>query len=161
MHRQIFTAPESGLRLHGDCLLRRPSRAETVLVWPPELVAYRQAQGAPLPGLPPMDPDCPDVPAETGPVIDSPDTDTPYLIRPDAPPEFQRLALSAVPGAGATTHFWYVDGRFAGQGPPDRPCFVPLAPGGHEATVTDDLGRSARAAFTVRTQTGLGSGGAP
>lgn len=161
MHRQIFTSPESGLRLHGDCLLSQPSRTETVLVWPAELVAYRLAQGAPLPALPPMDPECPDVPAEAGPVILSPDPDTPYLIRPDAPPEFQRLALSAVPGAGTATHFWYVDGRFAGQGPPDSPCFVPLAPGRHEATVTDDLGRSARAAFTVRTQAGLGSGGAP
>lgn len=161
MHRQIFTDPASGLRLLGDCLLRRPSQAETVLVWPAELVAFRQAQGAPLPGLPRMDPECPDVPAEAGPVIVSPDPDTPYLTRPDAPPDFQRLGLVAAPGAGASTHFWYVDGRFAGQGPPERPCFVPLTPGRHEAVVTDDLGRSARAAFTVRTPTGLGSAGAP
>ncbi len=157
MHRQIFTDPESGLRLHGDCLLTRPSTAATVLAWPAELVAYRQAQGAPLPGLPGVDPGCPDVPAEAGPVIQSPDAGTPYMTRPDAPPEFQRLALSAAPSAGATTHFWYVDGRYAGQGPPDRPCFVPLTPGRHEVTVTDDLGRSARAAFTVQALAGLGS----
>lgn len=157
MHRRIFTDPGSGLRLHGDCLLGRPSRAETVLIWPAELVAFRLAQGAPLAGLPGVSPDCPDVPEEAGPVIQSPDPGTPYLTRPDAPPEFQRLALSAAPGAGATTHFWYVDGRYTGQGPPDRPCFVPLTPGRHEATVTDDLGRSARAVFAVQPPTGLGS----
>ena len=124
-------------------------------------MAFRQAQGAPLAGLPRVDPGCPDVPEEAGPVIQSPDPDTPYLTRPDAPPEFQRLALSAAPGAGATTHYWYVDGRYAGQGPPDRPCFVPLTPGRHETAVTDDLGRGARAAFTVQAPAGLGSGGRP
>lgn len=157
MHRRIFVDEGTGLRLQGDCLLNRPSRAETAVVWPAELVAFRQAQGSPLPGLPRMHPGCPDVPEESGPVILSPTPGTPYLSRPDAPAEFQRLALSAAPGAGAQTHYWYVDGGYAGQAPPERPCFVPLTPGAHEATVTDDLGRSARSAFTVLPPDGLGS----
>jgi penicillin-binding protein 1C len=161
MHRRIFVDEESGLRLHGDCLLGRPSRAETALIWPGELAAFRLAQGAPPPALPPMHPDCRDVPDEAGPVILSPSALTPYAARPDAPAEFQRLALSAAPGPGATTHFWYVDGRYAGHGPHGEPCFVPLTPGAHEALVTDDLGRSARTAFTVQAAGALGSRNRP
>ena len=161
MHRQVFVDPETGLRLHGDCLVDHPSRAETVLVRPAELAAFLHARGAPPDGLPPMHPDCRDVPEEAGPVILSPSPLTPYATRPDAPPEFQRLALSAAPGPGASVHFWYVDGRFAGKVPHETPCFTPLEPGNHVVTVTDDLGRTARSAFSVRPADALGSRGRP
>jgi penicillin-binding protein 1C len=162
LHRPVFVDRDTGLRLHGDCLLNRPSRQETALVWPAELVAFRRAQGASLPGLPRVHPGCPDVPEEAGPVIQSPSTATPYQLRPDAPAEFQRLALSAAPAAGATTHYWYVDGRYVGRAAPETPCFVPLTDGTHEAVVTDDLGRTARNAYTVRPPgAGLGSRGLP
>jgi penicillin-binding protein 1C len=161
MHRQVFVDRDTGLRLHGDCLLARPSRAVTALVWPAELAAFRQARGAPLDaprdGLPAMHPDCLDVPEEAGPVILSPSPLTPYATRPDAPPEFQRLALSAAPGPGASVHYWYVDGRFAGKVPHCTPCFTPLEPGDHDVVVTDDLGRSARTTFSVRPAGALGS----
>lgn len=75
----------------------------------------------------PAHPDCRDVPQEAGPVIQSPSPDTPYLSRPDAPPEFQRLALSAAGAAGAKIHYWYVDGRHVGQTPPETPHFIPYA----------------------------------
>lgn len=165
MHRQVFVDRDTGLRLHGDCLLAHPSRPETVLVWPAELAAFRQARGAPLgaplDGLPPMHPGCPDVPEEAGPVILSPSALTPYATRTEAPPEFQRLALSAAPGPGASFHYWYVDGRFAGKVPLGTPCFTPLEPGEHVAVVTDDLGRSARTVFSVRPAGALGSLGRP
>lgn len=163
IHRQIFVNPESGLRLHGDCLLAGESREETALVWPAELVAFRRAQGASLPGLPPMDSGCADVPEESGPVITSPSPHTPYLIRPDAPPGFQRLALSAAAAAGASEHYWYVDGLHVGRTAPDTPCFIPLEDGRHEAMVTDNHGRSARVTFSVHNpaKVGLGSAGLP
>lgn len=163
MHTPIFVDEDTGLRLHGDCLLTRPSRQETALIWPAELVAYRRAQGATLPGLPPVHPDCRDVPHEAGPIIQSPSPDTPYLSRPDAPPEFQRLALSAAGAAGAKIHYWYVDGRYVGQTPPETPHFIPLHEGTHEAVVTDDLGRSARTTFSVQFphKADLGSRGSP
>jgi penicillin-binding protein 1C len=150
MHKRIFVDPETGLRLHGDCLLNRPVQEETAVVWPPELVAYRMAQGVVLPGLPRVHPDCPDVPEEKGPVIQSLAAGTPYLIRPDAPAEFQRLALTAAPGTGASIHYWYVNDRYVGHVTPETPCFVPLSPGRHDVFVVDDLGRSSRTRFTVR-----------
>jgi penicillin-binding protein 1C len=149
MHRQIFVNPRTGLRLHGDCLLGQESQSVTALVWPAELVAFRRAQGASLPGLPPVDPDCPDVPQEEGPVILSPSPYTPYLLRADAPREHQRLSLSAAGAVGASVHYWYVDGRYVARTAPDTPCFVPLVEGRHVAMVTDDHGRSASATFTV------------
>jgi penicillin-binding protein 1C len=152
MHRQIFVNPDTGLRLHGDCLLSQKSRMQTALVWPAELVAFRRAQGTNLAGLPPVDPGCLDVPEEGGPVILSPSANTPYHIRTDALPEFQRLSLSAAGAAGASAHYWYVDGRHVGQTAPETPCFIPLRSGVHEVIVTDDQGRSARSTFTVRGQ---------
>lgn len=150
MHRRVFVNPDNGLRLHGDCLLTGESEERTVLVWPAELAAFRRAQGAAPPGLPAMDPACPDAALESGPVITSPSPNTPYLIRSDAPPDFQRLALSAAAAAGTTAHYWYVNGRHVGRTAPDEPCFIPLEAGAHEAMVTDDQGRSDRTAFTVR-----------
>ncbi|UTF49498.1 penicillin-binding protein 1C [Desulfomicrobium sp. ZS1] len=163
MHRQIFVNPGTGLRLHGDCLLAKESTEEAALVWPAELVAFRRAQGSNLPGLPGIDPECLDVPEEGGPVIQSPSAGTPYHVRTDAPPKFQRLALSAAGAAGASIHYWYVDGRHVGRTAPETPCFIPLERGMHEVIVTDDQGRSARTTFTVhaRTDDALGSRGQP
>lgn len=159
MHRRIFVNPATGLRLHGDCLLVKESTEETALVWPAELVAFRRAQGSSLPGLPGIDPECLDVPKEGGPVIQSPSAGTPYHVRMDVPPKFQRLALSAAGAAGASLHYWYVDGRHVGRTAPETPCFIPLERGVHEVTVTDDQGRSARTTFTVHVRDGdaLGS----
>lgn len=163
MHRRIFVHPGTGLRLHGDCLLNGESKEETALVWPSELVAFRLAQGASLPGLPAADPRCADIPEESGPVITSPSSNTPYLIRPDAPPKFQRLALSAAGAADASAHYWYVNGRHVARTAPATPCFIPLEAGEHVAMVTDDHGRSARVTFSVRNpaKAGLGSAGSP
>lgn len=163
MHRRIFVNPDTGLRLHGDCLLAGESREETALVWPSELVAFRRAQGANLQGLPATDPGCADVPEESGPVITSPSPSTPYLIRPDAPPSFQRLALSAAAATGASAHYWYVNGRHVARTAPETPCFIPLEEGEHVVMVTDDQGRSASSSFSVRNpaKAGLGSAGQP
>ena len=149
LHKQIFVDRDTGLRLVGDCLLAHPTQEETALVWPAELLAWQRAQGSAVAGLPAMHPDCADVPDEAGPTIQSPSAATPYVIRPDAPPEFQRLALLAAPGPAATLHFWYVDGRFAASSAPETPCFTPLAPGRHTVSVTDDLGRSTAGTFAV------------
>lgn len=163
MHRRIFVHPDTGLRLHGDCLLAGESKEATALVWPSELVAFRRAQGANLQGLPAADPGCSDVPEENGPVITSPSPTTPYVIRPGSPQKFQRLALLAAGAADASAHYWYVNGRHVARTAPETPCFIPLEEGAHVAMVTDDHGRSARVAFSVRNpaKAGLGSAGQP
>lgn len=160
LHKQIFVDRDTGLRLVGDCLLAHPTREETALVWPAELLAWQRAQGSPMAGLPAMHPDCADVPDEAGPTIQSPSAATPYVTRSDVPPEFQRLALLAAPGPGATRHFWYVDGGFVASSAPETPCFTPLTPGRHAVVVTDDLGRGATGTFTVQ-DPGLGSATRP
>ena len=149
MHQQIFVHEDSGLRLHGDCLLGHPSREQAAVIWPPELLAWQRAQGRDPGGLPPLHPGCLDVPAETGPVILSPSALTPYVLRPDAPSRFQQLSLLAAPGTGASTHYWYVNSVFVGQSDPSTPRFVQPGPGRHRVSVTDNLGRSATGLFTV------------
>lgn len=149
MHKRIFVHQDSGLRLHGECLGQFPSKEQTIVLWPPELVAYQRAQGVPLPGLPALHPQCLDIPDESGPVIQSPSQHTPYLLRTDAPASFQRLALLAAPAPGGTKHYWYVDSRYVGQTSPEVPCFVSLESGKHEVLVTDNLGRSSQTTYLV------------
>ncbi|NLY41218.1 MAG: penicillin-binding protein 1C, partial [Desulfovibrionales bacterium] len=149
MHQQIFVHAHTGLRLQGDCLTHSPVREITALFWPAELLAWSHAQGSPVRKPPSFAPECLDISTEITPVISSPSSQTPYVLRQDAPAEFQRLALSAVPASGATLHYWYVDGRFVGQSSPGAPCFVPLEPGNHAVHVTDNNGRSASSTYMV------------
>lgn len=151
VHRQIFVHAHTGLRLHGDCLTTFPVREETALFWPAELVAFARAQGQPLREPPPFASECQDITTEAVPEIISPSSQTPYVLRQDAPADFQRLALSAAPAPGATLHYWYVDGRFVGQTPPITPCFVPLEPGTHNVHVTDNQGRGSTSTYQVWT----------
>lgn len=157
MHQPIFVHRDSGLRLHGDCLLTQPSMETTAVIRPPELLAWQRAQGLDAGGLPPMHPDCRDVPEESGPVILSPSAATPYVLRAEAPTRFQQVSLLAAPGAGASRHYWYVNSHFVGQSEPGSPCFIQPRPGQHSISVTDDLGRSAAARFTVVDPTGVSS----
>jgi len=176
-HRPILVDRETGLRLEGSCLAAPVpgGRAETrtVQTVPPELAAWLAAQGKPAPGLPPLSPLCPDVPGGLGPVILSPSAATPYVLRHDAPPRHQQVALRAAPADPGDSLWWYVDGRFAGAvhqssdkhegccayGPADtmdrsgvdQPPVVlwPMTPGVHRASVTDGQGRTTSVTFRV------------
>ncbi|MBQ7248730.1 MAG: penicillin-binding protein 1C [Deltaproteobacteria bacterium] len=151
-HKTLLVEEESGLRLAGDCLIGRRAKEVTALVYPAELVSWLAGQGVAPPPLPELHPACTEVPDAAAPLIVSPAAGARLMQRPDAPQEFQKLALLASPAQGARWHYWYVDGRPVGKVAPDTPCFAELAPGAHIVWVTDDMGRTARRLVTILRQ---------
>lgn len=148
-HRRVLVDAQTGLRLQGDCLLRRPATSEVVRTVPPELAAWLAAQHRPVPAPPEPSPLCTGVP-DGGPSITSPSGDTPYLLRDDAPSEYQQIVLEAATGEPDRPLWWYVDNRFAGKSTGDDKLFHHARPGIHRVSVTDEQGRTDSLTFTVR-----------
>ncbi|MEQ1767913.1 MAG: hypothetical protein ABL859_10835, partial [Methylotenera sp.] len=81
--------------------------------------------------------------------IASPPDGATYLIDPTLRREFQTLPLRAV-AAGARRIAWRVDGHIVASSGAEATVAWPLAPGAHVVEATDERGRTARAAVTVR-----------
>jgi penicillin-binding protein 1C len=141
-HRQVLVDSETGELLSGDCVRERPHELRRLTVFPAELVAWWRAQGSPIPDPPRLSSACRGIPAGEPPKIVSPDAATPYRLRSDSPPEYQRIPLIARTGAEAARLFWYQDGLLVAATGPGESCFLPGQPGEHRLVVTDDLGRS-------------------
>jgi penicillin-binding protein 1C len=145
LHQRVLVDRETGdLLASGDCLRKRPHEFRLLTVYPPELLAWWRSQGAAVAGLPPVSPECQGIPAGEPPRIVSPDANTPYRLRRDAPAEFQRIPLVAQASAGASRLFWYQDGTLVATTPTTtpEPRFLAPVPGEHRLVVTDDLGRT-------------------
>lgn len=141
MFKRIFVDTETGLRLEGRCLGRRPHKSLLVKEYPVELAAWMRSQGDTPPLTPALSPVCTDVPTGHGPRIVSPTARTPYLLRPEAPVRFQRIPLSAQAPMDSGTLFWYQNGKLVAQGPADEPVFLAPQPGRHRLVVMDEHGR--------------------
>ena len=141
-HRRVFLDSETGERLAGPCLSSRPHHAAVFTTFPDELVAWWRSAGRPTGELPPLAPACRMVPSGSSPRIVSPAGDTPYRLRREAPPEFQKLRLAAAAAPGTAKLYWYQDGTLVAAATPDARVFVPLARGRHRLVLVDDAGRS-------------------
>ena len=93
---------------------------------------------------------CRGIPAGEPPRIVSPDAATPYRVRREAPPEYQRIPLVARAGPGRATALLVpgrplVATRLTGRASASSlPCR-----GAHRLVVTDDLGRSDGVTYRV------------
>ncbi len=149
IHRRVFLDAESGERLAGDCLGRRPYRTDVLTIFPAEVVAWWRAQGESPPALPPLRAECADGAEGEPPRIVSPAAATPYRVRADAPVEFQKLALVARAAPSVTRLWWYQDGALLAAASPAERSFVMLAQGSHRLVVVDDSGRSDSITYRV------------
>ena len=100
-------------------------------------------------GPPPLSPLCTQVASQGGPVIVSPNSATPYILRRDAPAEFQQLALSANTPPDVQKLYWFENGKLTASGPPEEKLFLPLEKGEHHLVVMDDQGRMDAVTFVV------------
>ncbi|HKH45639.1 MAG TPA: penicillin-binding protein 1C [Thermoanaerobaculia bacterium] len=148
-HRRVLVDASSGELLAGDCLAGRRTAFRLLTVPPAELLAWWRAQGNPVEGPPPLSPACQGVPAGEPPRIVSPDASTPYRMRRDAPPEYQRIPLVARADSGASRLFWYQDGQLVAAMAPQENRFLDSVLGEHRLVVTDDLGRSDAVTYKV------------
>jgi penicillin-binding protein 1C len=145
LHQRVLVDSETGeLLASGDCLRTRPHEFRLLTVHPPELIAWWRSQGTTVACLPPVSPECRGIPAGEPPKIVSPDATTPYRLRRDASPEFQRIPLVAQASAGANRLFWYQDGTLVAttSTTAPEPRFLSPVRGEHRLVVTDDLGRT-------------------
>ncbi len=148
-HQRIMVDNETGLLLQGSCLTTRPATSRVAVTVPPELAAWLASQGKPVPALPKRSSQCTDVPGGQGPAILSPSAHTPYIMRHDAPAKFQQIALHATSANPSQTLWWYVDGQFSGTTNQRKTLFLPMVPGVHTASVTDEQGRTHSVSFKV------------
>lgn len=149
VHRRVLVDARTGLLLAGDCLQGRDVREEVATTYPPELVAWWRAGGAPLPEGPRPDPDCPQACQGEPPRIVSPRPDTAYRAPLGQTPEFDRVGLTAHAAAGVRELAWFQDGLLVAKGAPGQALFLPLAPGRHRLVVVDDQGRSDSVRYSV------------
>lgn len=148
-HRRVLVDAETGSLLSGDCIRERPHEFRMLTVYPAELVAWWRAQGSPVPEPPRLSSACRGVLAGEPPRIVSPAAATPYRLRRDTPPEYQRIPLIAHADAEASRLFWYQDGVLVAATSPGENHFLPGEPGEHRLVVTDDLGRSDGVTYRV------------
>ena len=148
-HRRALVDAETGELLSGDCVRERPHELRSFTVFPAELVAWWRAQGSAVPEPPRFSPVCRGIPAGDPPRIVSPAAATPYRVRRDTPPEYQRIPLIAQASAEASRLFWYQDGILVASTSPGENHFLPSLPGEHRLVVTDDLGRSDGVVYKV------------
>ncbi|WP_459933640.1 penicillin-binding protein 1C [Fundidesulfovibrio butyratiphilus] len=150
VHRRVLTDARTGLLVAGECLKGREVREEVVAIYPPELVAWWRAGGAPVPQGPRPDPDCPHQ-ALVGepPRIVSPRPDAAYRAPQGHVRSFERVGLSAHAAAGVRELAWFQDGLLVAKGAPGEALFLELAPGRHRLVVVDDQGRSDAVRYRV------------
>ena len=149
VHRRALVDIQTGELLSGDCLRDRQHRWQVFTLEPAELVAWWRASGRRVVDLPSYSRACRGIPSGRGPRIVSPDPDTPYRLRPEAPLEFQKIALTAEVAPGVTQLWWYQDGRLLATGAPGEALFVPPVQGRHRLVATDDGGRSGVVVYRV------------
>lgn len=152
-HRRVFVDRDTGERLAGDCLGRRPHTPRVLEVYPAELAAWWAAEGRPPPPPPPLSADCGGAAAGEPPAIVSPDPATPYRLRRDTPLDFQRIPLVARTGShldpAAARLFWFQNGRLVASGAVTEPLFLDPRRGVHRLVVVDESGRSDRVTYRV------------
>ncbi len=149
LHRKIFVDAETGLRLMGDCLGKRPVKSVVIKEQSPELAAWLLSQGLQSEGVPRLSPECRAIPSGAEPRIVSPNARTPYRVRKGVPNEYQRIALKAHSGQGSGSLFWYQDGELVASGPTGRQLFLTPSPGRHRLVVVDELGRMDAVSYLV------------
>lgn len=111
--------------------------------WPSDLLKLFREAGIQRRVPPPFDKGCSlDLIAGEGvpPHISSPQSGVTYSLPSDQLSTAQ-VSFTAVTDADTRTLFWFVDDRFVGNTPRDRPFFWPMKPGSYSVRVVDDQGR--------------------
>jgi membrane carboxypeptidase/penicillin-binding protein PbpC len=136
--------------LAGRCLERGGARAETIVSYPPELLAWWIGNGRVPPPVPPLRADCSEREGHRLLQIRSPGRTSEYRIRRDTPLGDQSLPLAATAGGVEGSLYWYQDGELVARVGVGRQAFLPLAPGRHHLVVVDDAGASDAVDYVVR-----------
>ena len=140
VYRRVAIDPATGRRA---CRIDPGTRFAVYEFWPSDLLKLFREAGIQRRTPPPFDPGCSlDAMADQGvaPRISSPQATVSYPLPADQVGKAQ-APFTAVSDAGTRTLYWFVDERFVGETPRDKPLFWTLRPGHFEVRVVDDQGR--------------------
>ncbi len=127
------------------------TRMQVFEFWPSDLLDIYHMAGIALNGPPPFNNDCSlDKRAASGPapLITAPQPELVYALRSE-PAANRQMAFRATADGDVRMLYWFVDNRYEGRSPPDRPFMWMLQSGTHDVRVVDDHGRASQARLTV------------
>ncbi len=150
VHRKILVDVATGTRLCSFCKEGRRYREVVLAIWPPEISTWLRENGYPVDRLPPHFPGCTHFLGGQEPRIKSPAPGCEYVLRKDAPRQYQKILLKASVGADVRKIFWFLDGHLLFSTNPDRQKFIEPKTGAHQLVCLDDQGRSAEVRFSVK-----------
>ncbi|MDH4226921.1 MAG: penicillin-binding protein 1C [Deltaproteobacteria bacterium] len=142
VHREVAIDKKTGLRACN--VDEKTTRKEVYEFWPSDLQKIFRQAGLPRRTAPPYMPGCSlDIKASSGlpPKITSPARGVVYNIRA-AKDKSEVIALSAVTDADSSTVFWFVNEKYLGNSPKDKPFEWNASPGKYIIRAVDDQGRA-------------------
>ncbi len=152
IHKSIQVDSATGERLCSSCGVGRQYRNEKIAVLPADVATWLNANGFGVPVLPDHNEECTRLLAGTDPVILSPARDSVFNIRPNIPPEYQKIRLSASVSGDTQDIFWFLNGELVFKGKAVEPTFITPVVGKHELTCIDGAGRSTSLPLTIVSQ---------
>jgi len=141
IYRRVAIDTETGRRACG--VDPAHTRFEVYEFWPSDILKLFREAGIQRRAPPPFDKGCSlDAMAAEGipPHISSPQAAVDYPLPADQLNKAE-VPFTAVSDAGTRTLYWFVDERFVGETPRDKPLFWTLKPGRYDVRVVDDQGR--------------------
>ena len=153
LHKQIWVDTATGYSICAQCANPNDEEhgnyEEQVLTeWPAEAATWLAENGFAVPVFPRHNPACTAPRPGDAPSILSPEEDTVYTLRPDVPPEYQKIRLSASISNRTQELFWFLDGELVSTAPT---FFLTPIVGRHTVTCVDGEGRSVSRPLIIKT----------
>ncbi len=149
VHKTILVDKATGYQLCRNCSFGKKVTEKIVENWPPRLAAWLTSKGI-ISLTPAHNPKCKGIFAGEAPVITSPENDAVYLLRDNAPLDFQKILFAASAAADNHKLFWFLDGRLYTSCERDSRVFYSPERGKHQLICSDDYGRSSSISFQVQ-----------
>ncbi len=142
--REVLVSGDGTITFCRACVPAMGFRRHLFANPPPEVLAFRAAQGLPAPRLPPHNPACrlvrnPDAGPGAALAITSPLDHAEYVLNRR---ERQQLLLSCAAGSEVRRVFWYVNDRFLRAAPATARVFFHPPEGAVKISCADDYGRN-------------------
>jgi penicillin-binding protein 1C len=149
MHQLIAVDKKTGLRLKRAYTLKRDYEEKILEIWPADIASWRQRNGYPVDAIPEYLSDD-DIGAQNvKPIIVSPQGDSPFYLRDDAPVEHQKILLEASVSNTVNRIYWFIDGSLYAECIPGEKQFFFPTRGSHEISCVDDEGNSSKVKIQI------------
>lgn len=150
MHQLVVVDTKTGLRLKRAYSLMRDHEDKIFEIWPADIATWRQKSGYPVDEIPEYLSDD-DIGAQNvKPIIVSPQGDSPFYLRDDAPVEHQKILLEASVSNTVNRIYWFIDGSLYAECVPGKKQFFFPTRGAHEIACVDDEGNSSKVKIQIK-----------